>query len=708
MSRRAARSGSARAAKVGTVAGLLALVFAEAAWFVWFESRPLPNANGIPRWIFLARAVPQVFVEGLGFDESYLGMALAELSHLGNLPQRLPIVGAAGLVLAGILGLGGLLLRAAGLTERLSRVERLGAAFGVGASGLGVVTLLLGRSVGLAQWPVRIGLGALAVAEAGLLVRSWWSARRRLDRSTPRARWSWTRLLPGIGFAVAAGPFLAIMVLGSMLPTIDYDALEYHLQGPKEYHQAGRIDFLPHNVYTSMPFSVEMLHLLGMEVLGDWWWGALAGQLLIALHAPAAALMIALAARRAGSPRAAWFAALVYLTTPWVYRLAVLPYVEGPLGYYHAALLWAGWRAWTEADGPSRRRLWGLAGWLAGGAMACKYPALVSAVVPFGLLALAEAVRRRRFGPLVAFTIGWSLVMTPWLGKNLVDTGNPVYPLAHTVFHGSHWDPAMDAKWSNAHGRKPVTAPLLWGSLLDVAGRSDWQSALYVGLAPLAFLRPGSRRFAVAVWAYAAYLFLTWWLLTHRLDRFWLPMLPALAVLAGLGADWSRRVGWLVALGLMVGLATLANLSYSSTALTALNEWTGDLRLMREEVPRMLDPSLAAADAALPPGAKMLIVGQAAVFHVNHPIVYNTVFDDEAFETLAKGRTPSEVRDSLKALGVTHVYVDWFHVDRFRSPGNYGFTDFVQPAEFDRLVKAGVFGPPVAMGPGRELYRVVP
>ena len=73
------------------------------------------------------------------------------------------------------------------------------------------------------------------------------------------------------------------MLLGAMLPAIDFDVLEYHIQGPKEYFQAGRITFLPHNVYTNMPFGVEMLHLIGMEVLDDWWWGALAGQLLVAL-----------------------------------------------------------------------------------------------------------------------------------------------------------------------------------------------------------------------------------------------------------------------------------------------------------------------------------------------------------------------------------------------------------------------------------------
>ena len=36
-------------------------------------------------------------------------------------------------------------------------------------------------------------------------------------------------------------PFVVVMILGSMLPSIDFDVLEYHLQGPKEYYQAGHI-----------------------------------------------------------------------------------------------------------------------------------------------------------------------------------------------------------------------------------------------------------------------------------------------------------------------------------------------------------------------------------------------------------------------------------------------------------------------------------
>jgi hypothetical protein len=217
---------------------------------------------------------------------------------------------------------------------------------------------------------------------------------------------------------------------------------------------------------------------------------------------------------------------------------------------------------------------------------------------------------------------------------------------------------------------------------------------LYVAFAPLAFLRPGSRRIALAVAGYAAYLFLTWWLLTHRLDRFWLPMLPPLAILAGLGADWSRRLEWRATQGVILAIALLTNLVYCSTALCGLNEWTGNLAFLRRDVPRRLNSPLSAIDESLPPSAKVLLVGQAAVFHVGHEILYNTVFNPEILELLATGKSPQEFHQALKDRGITHVYVDWKEINRYRSPGNYGFTDFVSPERFAAWVRAGVLARP--------------
>jgi Dolichyl-phosphate-mannose-protein mannosyltransferase len=703
---------------------ILALAIVELSWLAWFLIEPLPNANnsGLPTdiavrrgWLVL-KALPQV-VPGTSFRESLLGNGLDELSHLENLPQRVPILLVALLIAAAAVGLGDLVLRSLRLEAGIALSERIALDFGLGAGLLGVLALLVGRLGWLDPWFVRAGLAVLA--GAGLFTsRLWRAPRAKLDSS-----WWWKALL----FC----PFVVTMILASMLPSIDFDVLEYHLEGPKEYFQSGRISYLPHNVYTNMPFNVEMLHLLAMEVMGDWWWGGLSGQVLVASFGPAAAILIGGAARRLATPRAGWIAALVYLSTPWIYRLAAIAYVEGPLCFYHAALIWVLFQGRGVFTGQSMR-VWGLLGLLAGCAMGCKYTGLVSAVIPFGLLSLLDAGRKRSLALVGCYLLGWAVVMSPWLGKNVIDTRNPVYPLAYRIFPSPLWDAAREVQWQAAHGPRPLEIGELtssmadlwhgkelqpdafrvvrqfWSSLVDVAGRSDWQSPLYFALAPLSLLRLGSRRAALALWLFVAYLFLTWWFATHRLDRFWLPMLPALAILAGSGADWIRTRTWSVILVVVMTLGLLTNLTYISTALAGLNEWTADLVFLRRDIPKRWNAAMARLDTELPPDAKPLFVGQAAVFHLGHHVACNTVFNPETIEQLAKGKTADEFRRGLEQRNLTHVYVDWKEISRHREPGGYGFSDFVVPARFTGWVAAGVLAPAKLMGPDQELYEVRP
>ena len=101
-------------------------------------------------------------------------------------------------------------------------------------------------------------------------------------------------------------------------------------------------------------------------------------------------------------------------------------------------------------------RLWGLLGLLAGCAMGCKYTGLVSAVIPFGLLSLVDAGRKRSPALVGCYLLGWAVVMSPWLGKNVIDTRNPVYPLACRIFPSPDWDSAREVQWQGAHGPRPI------------------------------------------------------------------------------------------------------------------------------------------------------------------------------------------------------------------------------------------------------------
>ena len=145
------------------------------AWLSWFLSEPLPNSAPVGRpklhrSDLLWRALPGV-VPGVRLEQSLLGPALEDLSHVENLPQRVPIVLAAGLIAVAALALGDLTLRGLKLLRLLSPSERIALAFGLGTTGLGVVTLGLGRLGVLA--PGRPGSGSACSCSPR---RSCWSS----------------------------------------------------------------------------------------------------------------------------------------------------------------------------------------------------------------------------------------------------------------------------------------------------------------------------------------------------------------------------------------------------------------------------------------------------------------------------------------------------------------------------------------------------
>ena len=178
---------------------------------------------------------------------------------------------------------------------------------------------------------------------------------------------------------IPSGVVLGLALLSPLLPTPDYDAHAYHLLGPKEWFLTGRIQFLPHNVYTSFPFLTEMMHLLGMVAWGDWFYGGLVGQTILAGFGLLTTASIVFVTRRLFDENAGWLAGLVYATPPWTYRLTSIPYVEGPmLGYGMLGLL-----CLTRLkEHPAAFSV--MAGLCAGGAFGCKYPAILMVAVPLG------------------------------------------------------------------------------------------------------------------------------------------------------------------------------------------------------------------------------------------------------------------------------------------------------------------------------------
>ena len=661
-------------------------------------------------------------------------------------PQRIPILFIAGWMLAGVWGLGHLLLRALKLRSWFRLLEKSVFAYGLGISGVSLLVLgtgLLARTMPGALSGEALGISLFIFAMAEFAIR-WFPGRAAMQtpdgqdsssadkpsRTGSESGFDWRHLgevlLRGqIPFGILARGlvsltitlFLIAMALGAMLPSRDFDVKEYHIQGPKEWFLNGAIEMLPHNVYTSFPFLTEMFHLLGMELSGDWYLGALAGKLVLMTFAPLTGLAVFAAADRLFDRKAAWAAMLIHLTTPWTYRISIIAYAEGGLTFFlMATVLAVIIRVQSQTDKTSRTgattlvagRLTLLTGLLAGSAMACKYPGLLSVVCPAATVLLLLEWKSQQDAPLarrvtkmlIVFGIGCGVAIGPWLLKNLYETGNPVYPLMNSVFHGIDWTPTLEANWKRAHSPSHHQPFDLLVKFYDVTLKSDWLSPLLFSLAPLALLTRWKRHLIGSLWLYVGFLFLSWWVLTHRLDRFWIPMIPVVAMLAGSGAWWTANRLWRYSAGVFVAFCVLFNLGFITTGLCGPNMWLGDLETVRDQAEGSAETVAGLNRMRLPTDAKVLFVGEAQVFDARVPLVYNTVFDISIFEQWCsadepgvpaadqKMKPPEEIRERLKREGITHILVNWQEILRYRM--TYGMTDFLAPWRFGYLQQEGI------------------
>jgi hypothetical protein len=691
---------------------------------VWFFTRSLPIGAA-------ASAEPESRIDFCQYVPGLLGDCLfpdldpgAPKSGWKYFPQRLDMLAAAAAVLCGSWHLGSLLLRFLLRNERdeLDRAADFAWSGLLGLSAWSLITLALGLCGVMGRIPYAAILVGITIVEQWLRVRA---ADSSSGETVPflKRRFLAGSVIGPLCVAIVA-PFVLATWLGALLPPTDFDVKAYHLVGPKEWFQTGRITFLPNNVYTNFPFLTEMLCLSTMALRGDWFRGAIAGQLALAMFAPLAAAAIFSVTKRAFGSRAGWLAVVIYLTTPWVCRISIIAYTEGGLAAYLVAGLAALLRIDEPGADPKSRGRWALVcGLFAGSAASCKYPGVVSGVIPLGLaigvMAWRSGLASRRsivIRRLAWYSVGVLAAFGPWLLKNLVLTGNPVFPLLWSLFGGRGFDAAMAAKFNAGHAPAldVLKNPLRWipdllRCFADISALSVWQSVLIFALLPASLLvlrmphsSAAARRTTILGWVFAIWLFATWWTLTHRIDRFWVPMLSILAVLGGIGAEQllgrdetkSDRVRT-IALGALGVAAVIFNLAFVVSPLCGFNAFLADeaaaQRIAETESMRVLN-------ASVPESSKTLLVGDAETFDCRRDVISHSVFNRCLFEdwfaaTPAEDGTQSlkpaaEIRDELRTRGITHVYVNWLEILRYRT--TYGYSEFATPSKFASLVEAGI------------------
>ncbi len=510
-----------------------------------------------------------------------------------------------------------------GLFQRMRAAVALRVA-AAAAMGLGVFALVL-LGLGLAGWLSRGGVCAMIVA---LAAPGMWNAR--VGRAVPwlktRAGWGWAMLPLAIPAAIA--------LVGATLPPgamwgdepHGYDVVEYHLQVPREWHDAGRITLLDHNVFSAMPFNVEMLYLLGMRVRGGPWAGMYTAQF---LHVALVGLTVL---ALAGSGRGGAVAALAAGMTPWMVMLAPMAYNEGGLLLLGTLAIVTGLRA---MEGDWRVALWaGLFAGMAGGSKLTGV-AMVAAALPVAIV-LASWIRRGARRPTwrsgAAYAMGAMLTLSPWLVRTAAWTGNPVWPEMAGTLGAGRFSAAQVARWNAAHSPRPDQRSVA-GRLSAGGSEIAWGWRYGYVLLPLALVvghLHRRQREAMALGILLALMAGVWLFATHLQGRFFVSAIPVAALMMGL-ARTARGRGIVVALLIAQGFVGWTGLGVAERGLVPRlmhfteAPWAAAVGL--DDLSMLLPEDGANAVAS---GRPVVLIGDAAAFRYPVPskrLYYKTVFD---------------------------------------------------------------------------------
>jgi len=425
--------------------------------------------------------------------------------------------------------------------------EHWALSFAIGFGVLGWLVFPVGVSGFLSEGPLTVLLSAGALAAVLLRRTGAFFKPPRPDAV------GWVLL-------VLLGLVFVFDLMEGLAPPADADTLAYHFAVPKQFLDAGRIDFILQPLNGAVPFGVQMTYIPAM---------ALGSEMAVTLWTmvsgwATAALLFVLSRRHLGFN---WSlaAALVFLTTPAVIYGGGSGHVETRIALFVMVAAWATVRAIQT----SQTNYAVLAGLGAGFFAAAKYTGLLFAAVS----GLVVVIQRRWLKNGTLFGAAMLVAGFQWYAWNVLHTGDPVFPMLF------QWLGRDDlALWPKAHdlffkewyfgSENPLPKTMPWLFLFPFKATLFPQvlpDAGRVGLGPFGLLvlpfaalgvwrfRDKVHRSPLLVYAALAFLFYVTWFFgggSQRL-RHLVPILPlfliCMTVAAGRLTEKGRYRGPLLA-----------------------------------------------------------------------------------------------------------------------------------------------------------------
>ena len=244
-----------------------------------------------------------------------------------------------------------------------------------------------------------------------------------------------TRKLCQIFFLALILAVISCICLLDLVPPVSRDALTHHLAVPKLYLLHGGIYEIPNLQFSYYPMNLDLLYMIPLAFGND-----IIPKFIHFSFALLTALFIHSYLKKRLDSCYAALGALFFLSIPVILKLSITVYVDLGLIFFSTASLLLLFQ-WKENDYPCKTLI--LAGISCGLAVGTKYNGLITLLLLTSFVPIlyirshenpAGASRPAlTYGLVFAFCA--LLACAPWLLRNYVWTGNPLYPLFDHLFN---------------------------------------------------------------------------------------------------------------------------------------------------------------------------------------------------------------------------------------------------------------------------------
>jgi hypothetical protein len=481
-----------------------------------------------------------------------------------------------------------------------------------------------------------------------------------------------------------------VSLLFALVPPVFFDAMTYHLELPSRYLLEGRVFHVTENLYSGYPQLAEILFGAGMALDGL----ALAGMISLTFLLLTMLLLWGWGKERFGKAGTAWGIALLVLTPPF---MVIVGFFEN------------GWAAafFTLAplailvDGERGPRTMMLAGCMAGLATGCKYNALafaLAAPLAAGVWDDLKEKRGLRPDPWGIFLLSALIVGSPWYLKNLLFTGDPLFPLLAGL---AGKVPGLDILVADTH-HHTLSFKDIWAWLLVpyIAVFRSWELQFWMspGLLPLALLPTlpslrgsgtGSR--FLGAWAL---LFMVAWYFSFRSGRFLIPLLAVgfLYMGTGFARAVSVSTGFSRTLKVFAVCMLLANVGTFLGFEAEYANRTGTAFGMTDERGYLLEnyslyPSIDYLNNLEPEPGKVLFLGEMKGFYSRFPREVATFeVPHRLIEMVKGGETLEQMAEELARAGFTHILFNPGEMERLAVKSPFLRIDEKEAARLSRFL----------------------